>query len=215
MAAEGLIDRKEAILRVDPASLDQLLHPTLDPNAERKVIAKGLPASPGAVSGRVVFSADEAERLAKEGQDVILVRIETSPDDIHGMHAAKGILTARGGMTSHAAVVARGMGKACVCGAGDIQISYAEGTLSCRGVVVREGELLTIDGGEGTVMQGRVPTVDPKLSGDFATLMEWADAGRRLKVRTNAETPDDARAAVRFGAEGIGLCRTEHMFFAP
>lgn len=215
MAEEGLIDRDEAVLRVEPASLDQLLHPTLDPKAERKVIAKGLPASPGAVSGKVVLSADDAERLAKDGQAVILVRIETSPDDIHGMHAAKGILTARGGMTSHAAVVARGMGKACVCGVGDLSISYEDRSLTCRGVTVREGELLTIDGAEGTVMLGRIPTVDPKLSGDFATLMEWADTGRRLRVRTNAETPEDARAAVRFGAEGIGLCRTEHMFFAP
>src|SRR3954451_21572341 len=215
MAAEGLITQEEAVLRVDPSSLDQLLHPTLDPKAERKVIAKGLPASPGAVSGKIVFSADHAEKMAASGESVILVRIETSPDDIHGMHAAEGILTARGGMTSHAAVVARGMGKACVCGAGDLMISYAERTITCRGTVVREGEVITIDGGEGTVMLGRVPTVDPQLSGDFATLMGWADARRRLKVRTNAETPTDANTAVRFGAEGIGLCRTEHMFFAP
>jgi pyruvate, orthophosphate dikinase len=215
MAAEGLITQDEAVLRVDPASLDQLLHPTLDPAAERRIITKALPASPGAVSGKVVFSADHAEKRAKAGEDVILVRIETSPDDIHGMHAAKGILTSRGGMTSHAAVVARGMGKACVCGAGDLAINYAERTVSCRGVTVREGEEITIDGAEGTVMLGRVPTVDPKLSGDFATLMAWADARRRLKVRTNAETPEDATTAVRFGAEGIGLCRTEHMFFQP
>ncbi len=215
MAREGLIGEDEAVLRVEPTSLDQLLHPTLDPKAERKIVTKALPASPGAVSGKVVFSADEAERAAKAGEEVILVRIETSPDDIHGMHAAEGILTARGGMTSHAAVVARGMGKACVCGAGDLMISYADRTITCRGTVVREGEVITIDGGEGTVMLGRIPTVDPQLSGDFATLMGWADARRRLKVRTNAETPTDANTAVRFGAEGIGLCRTEHMFFAP
>ncbi|MEK0084824.1 pyruvate, phosphate dikinase [Benzoatithermus flavus] len=215
MANEGLITKEEAVLRVDPASLDQLLHPTLDPKAERQVIAKGLPASPGAVSGKVVFSADHAERMAAAGEPVILVRIETSPDDIHGMHAAKGILTSRGGMTSHAAVVARGMGKACVCGAGDITISYAEKAFTAKGVRVAEGDTITIDGGQGTVMLGKVPTVDPQLSGDFATLMEWADACRRLKVRTNAETPLDARTAIRFGAEGIGLCRTEHMFFQP
>ncbi|MFO1050342.1 MAG: pyruvate, phosphate dikinase [Geminicoccaceae bacterium] len=216
MAGEGLITQDEAVLRVDPASLDQLLHPTLDPKAERKIIAKGLPASPGAVSGKVVFSADHAEKMASAGESVILVRIETSPDDIHGMHAAKGILTSRGGMTSHAAVVARGMGKACVCGAGDLAISYADRAIVAKGGVrVLEGDVITLDGGEGTVMLGAVPTVDPQLSGDFATLMEWADAKRRLEVRTNAETPLDARTAVRFGAEGIGLCRTEHMFFQP
>ena len=215
MAAEGLITREEAILRVDPGSLDQLLHPTLDPKAERQVIAKGLPASPGAVSGKVVFSADHAEKMAAAGEAVILVRIETSPDDIHGMHAAKGILTSRGGMTSHAAVVARGMGKACVCGAGDLVISYADKAITARGVRIAEGDVITLDGAEGTVMLGAVPTVDPQLSGDFATLMEWADAYRRLKVRTNAETPLDANTARKFGAEGIGLCRTEHMFFQP
>ena len=215
MAAEGVITQEEAILRVDPGSLDQLLHPTLDPKAERKVIAKGLPASPGAVSGKVVFSADHAEKLAAAGEAVILVRIETSPDDIHGMHAAKGILTSRGGMTSHAAVVARGMGKACVCGAGDLVISYADKSLTARGLRIAEGDVITLDGAEGTVMLGAVPTVDPQLSGDFATLMEWADAARRLKVRTNAETPLDANTARKFGAEGIGLCRTEHMFFQP
>ena len=215
MAQEGLISEEEAVLRVDPASLDQLLHPTLDPKAERKVIGKGLPASPGAVSGAVVFTADDAEKRAKEGVAVILVRVETSPDDIHGMNAAKGILTSRGGMTSHAAVVARGMGKACVCGAGDLTINHAERTITGKGVTVAEGEVITIDGGEGTVMLGQVPTVDPQLSGDFTTLMGWADAHRRLKVRTNAETPNDARTAIRFGAEGIGLCRTEHMFFQP
>jgi pyruvate,orthophosphate dikinase len=215
MAAEGLITREEAVLRVDPGSLDQLLHPTLDPKAERQVIAKGLPASPGAVSGKVVFSADHAEKMAAAGEAVILVRIETSPDDIHGMHAAKGILTSRGGMTSHAAVVARGMGKACVCGAGDLVISYADKAVTARGVRIAEGDVITLDGAEGTVMLGAVPTVDPQLSGDFATLMEWADAYRRLKVRTNAETPLDANTARKFGAEGIGLCRTEHMFFQP
>jgi len=213
MAEEGLITREEAILRVDPASLDQLLHPTLDPRAERKVIARGLPASPGAVSGRVVFTADDAEQKAKLGEDVILVRVETSPEDIHGMHAAKGILTARGGMTSHAAVVARGMGKPCVCGASDIQILPAEKRFMADGVEVKEGDVITIDGGTGEVMLGRIPTVEPELSGEFATLMSWADAVRRMRVRTNAETPADARTAVRFGAEGIGLCRTEHMFF--
>jgi pyruvate,orthophosphate dikinase len=215
MAAEGLISEEEAVLRVDPGSLDQLLHPTLDPKAERKIIAKGLPASPGAVSGKVVFSADHAEKMAAAGEPVILVRIETSPDDIHGMHAAKGILTSRGGMTSHAAVVARGMGKACVCGAGDLAISYADKSVTGKGVRLSEGDVITLDGAEGTVMLGAVPTVDPQLSGDFATLMQWADANRRLKVRTNAETPLDARTAVKFGAEGIGLCRTEHMFFQP
>jgi pyruvate,orthophosphate dikinase len=213
MAREGLITREEALLRIDPAQLDQLLHPTLDPKAERRVIAKGLPASPGAVSGKVVMSAEEAERLAGAGEAVILVRIETSPDDIHGMHAARGILTARGGMTSHAAVVARGMGKPCVCGAGDLLISYEERAFSAGGVRVAAGELITIDGSTGEVMLGAVKTIDPQLSGDFATLMGWADEVRRLQVRTNAETPLDARTAVRFGCEGIGLCRTEHMFF--
>ncbi len=213
MAQEGLISREEALLRVDPASLDQLLHPTLDPKAERRVIAKGLPASPGAVSGRAVFSADEAERRAQAGEEVILVRVETSPEDIHGMHAARGILTARGGMTSHAAVVARGMGKPCVCGASDITIRHGERRFTADGVVVAEGDVITIDGATGEVMLGEVPTVEPELSGEFATLMAWADSVRRMKVRTNAETPADARTAVRFGAEGIGLCRTEHMFF--
>jgi pyruvate,orthophosphate dikinase len=213
LAGEGLITREEALLRVDPAALDQLLHPTLDPAAPRRVIAKGLPASPGAVSGKVVLSAEEADRLAAAGEAVILVRTETSPDDIHGMHVAKGILTARGGMTSHAAVVARGMGKACVCGAGDLLIGYEERAFSAGGVRVEAGEVITIDGSSGEVMLGAVATVDPQLSGDFATLMGWADAVRRLEVRTNAETPLDARTAVRFGCEGIGLCRTEHMFF--
>ncbi len=213
MAAEGVIGRDEAILRIEPASLDQLLHPTLDPEAPREVIAKGLPASPGAVSGKVVFNADEAERLGTMGEAVILVRIETSPEDIHGMHAAKGILTSRGGMTSHAAVVARGMGKPCVCAAADLAIDYRHQHLTVKGREIAAGEVITLDGSTGTVMLGAVPTVDPKLSGDFATLMSWADQHRRLKVRTNAETPLDARTARRFGAEGIGLCRTEHMFF--
>ncbi len=213
MANEGLIDRREAIRRVDPGSLDQLLHPTLDPKAPRQVIARGLPASPGAAAGGAAFSADEAEARAAKGERVILVRVETSPEDIHGMHAAAGILTARGGMTSHAAVVARGMGRPCVSGANDLRIDAQARTMSVRGTFVKDGDTITIDGGTGEVMLGEVPTVQPELSGDFATLMEWADAVRKLKVRTNAETPADARTARRFGAEGIGLCRTEHMFF--
>ena len=213
MVAEKLIDHREAIRRVEPGSLDQLLHPTLDPKAARKIIARGLPASPGAAAGRAVFTADEAEDRAAKGERVILVRVETSPEDIHGMHAAAGILTARGGMTSHAAVVARGMGRPCVSGASDLRIDPQARTMSVRGVNVRDGELLTIDGGTGEVMLGEVPTIQPDLSGDFATLMTWADKVRRLRVRTNAETPADARMARRFGAEGIGLCRTEHMFF--
>jgi len=213
MVQEGLIDSKTAVLRVEPQSLDQLLHPRLDPKAVKNVIAKGLPASPGAASGIVVFTADEAETRAGEGQEVILVRIETSPEDIHGMHAAQGILTARGGMTSHAAVVARGMGRPCVAGAGEVAIDYAKRKFTVGGVEVKEGERITIDGGTGEVMLGAVPTVQPGLSGDFARIMEWADAARRLKVRANAETPEDARTARKFGAQGIGLCRTEHMFF--
>ena len=213
MAEEGLISREEAIARVDPAALDQLLHPTLDPDAPRDVIAKGLPASPGAASGAAVFDADTAERWAADGKAVILVRTETSPEDIHGMHAARGILTARGGMTSHAAVVARGMGRPCVSGAGSIAISAKDKVMRVSGREVREGETLTIDGATGEVMAGEVPTVQPELSGDFGTLMGWADAVRRLKVRTNADTPNDAKTAREFGAEGIGLCRTEHMFF--
>lgn len=213
MANEGLITRDEAIQRIDPKSLDQILHPTLDPKAPRKLLARGLPASPGAASGKVVFSADKAEDWASRGEPVMLVRIETSPEDIHGMHAAKGILTTRGGMTSHAAVVARGMGRACVAGAGDIRIDYAAGTLSVGLQQVKEGETLTIDGGTGEIFLGEVPTQQPELSGDFATLMAWADGVRTMRVRTNAETPLDARTARTFGAEGIGLCRTEHMFF--
>ena len=215
MAREGLIDHREAVLRVNPASLDQLLHPTLDPKAARTLISKGLPASPGAASGAVVFSADEAESRAAKGETVILVRVETSPEDIHGMHAAQGILTTRGGMTSHAAVVARGMGRPCVAGAGGITVDYGAQTLSAGGHVVRAGDIITLDGATGEVFLGLVPMIEPQLSGEFATLMEWADSYRRLKVRTNAETPLDAETARRFGAEGIGLCRTEHMFFDP
>ncbi len=213
MVKEKLIGQAEAVTRIDPASLDQLLHPTPDPKAPRTVIAKGLAASPGAASGKAVFSADEAEKMAASGEAVILVRVETSPEDIHGMHAAKGILTARGGTTSHAAVVARGMGRPCVSGAGAIRIDYAAGKMTVGDTVVNKGDVITIDGSTGEVILGRVPTIEPALSGDFATLMAWADKLRRLKVRTNAETPADAAAAVKFGCEGIGLCRTEHMFF--
>ena len=213
LVEEGVIDREEAIRRVEPASLDQLLHPMLDPAAKTTVLARGLPASPGAASGKVVFSADEAESFAARGEAVILVRIETSPEDIHGMHAARGVLTTRGGMTSHAAVVARGMGRPCVAGAGDMRIDYEARTIAARATLVKAGEIITIDGSTGEVMVGEVPTIQPELSGDFATLMGWADAIRRLKVRANAETAIDARAARRFGAEGIGLSRTEHMFF--
>ncbi len=213
MAGEGLIDRNEAVLRIDPAGLDQLLHPTIDPDADRDLIATGLPASPGAASGEIVFSSDEAEALAQKGHKVILVRIETSPEDINGMHAAEGILTSRGGMTSHAAVVARGMGKPCVSGAGGIRVDYKAGTMSAGARALQKGETITIDGTTGEVFAGAIEMRRPELSDDFARLMEWADAARRLRVRTNAETPADARAARSFGAEGIGLCRTEHMFF--
>ncbi len=213
MANEGLIDRKTAVMRVNPAGLDQLLHPTLDPKAEKNLFSKGLPASPGAACGIVVFSADEAEMRAQKGESVILVRIETSPEDIHGMHAARGILTTRGGMTSHAAVVARGMGRPCVAGAGGILVDYGAQTLSAGGVSLRAGDILTLDGSTGEVFAGTVKMVEPRLSGDFGTLMEWADAVRRLKIRANAETPLDAQTARKFGAEGIGLSRTEHMFF--
>ncbi|MBN8815406.1 MAG: pyruvate, phosphate dikinase [Sphingomonas sp.] len=213
MAEEGLITREEAILRVEPGALDQLLHPTLDPKAARDVLTRGLPASPGAASGKVVFDADTAEKRAAAGDAVILVRTETSPEDIHGMHAARGILTARGGMTSHAAVVARGMGRPCVSGAGSLSIDAKAKVLRCAGREVNEGDIITIDGASGEVMIGEVPTVQPELAGDFGTLMGWADEVRKLKVRANAETPLDARTAREFGAEGIGLCRTEHMFF--
>ena len=213
MVAEGLIEKSEAVSRIEPESLDQLLHPTLDPDAPRDLLTRGLPASPGAASGKVVFSADEAEAAAAKGEKVILVRIETSPEDIHGMHAAQGILTSRGGMTSHAAVVARGMGRPCVSGAGDIRIDYAAQTLTSLGRTIAAGDILTIDGTTGQVMAGEVPTLQPELSGHFGTLMGWADDIRHMRVRANAETPLDARTAVEFGAEGIGLCRTEHMFF--
>jgi pyruvate,orthophosphate dikinase len=213
LVKDGVIDKREAVRRVEPGSLDQLLHPTLDPKAKKIVLARGLPASPGAASGIVVFSADEAERRAGKGERVILVRVETSPEDIHGMHAARGIVTTRGGMTSHAAVVARGMGRACVSGAGEIRIDYKAGTLTVRDVTVKAGETITLNGSTGEVMLGEVPTIQPELSGDFATLMGWADSIRTMKVRANAETPLDAATARRFGAEGIGLSRTEHMFF--
>ncbi|MDR6125566.1 pyruvate,orthophosphate dikinase [Sphingomonas sp. SORGH_AS802] len=213
MANEGLITEEEAVARVDPAALDQLLHPTLDPQAKRDVIAKGLPASPGAASGKAVFDADTAEKRNAAGEAVILIRTETSPEDIHGMHAARGILTARGGMTSHAAVVARGMGRPCVSGAGSIAISAKDKVMRVGGREIREGDVLTIDGATGEVMAGEVATVQPELAGDFATLMVWADKVRRLKVRANAETPLDCKTAREFGAEGVGLCRTEHMFF--
>jgi len=213
MANEGLITREEAIARVEPATLDQLLHPTIDPNAKRDPIATGLPASPGAASGEIVFSSDEAEALRQVGRKTILVRVETSPEDIHGMHAAEGIVTTRGGMTSHAAVVARGMGKPCVSGVGAIRIDYARQTLTAGGQTLKKGDVVTIDGAIGQVFAGAIPMVKPELTGDFAILMQWADAVRRMKVRANAETPLDARTARSFGAEGIGLCRTEHMFF--
>ena len=213
LADEGLISEEEAVMRVEPASLDQLLHPTIDPGSPRDVIANGLPASPGAATGKIVFSSDEAERLGSAGESVILVRDETSPEDIHGMHAARGIVTARGGMTSHAAVVARGMGRPCVSGAGEIQIYESAGELRVRGRTFKAGEIITIDGSKGEVLAGAVKMIEPELTGDFAALMVWADKIRRLKVRANAETPLDARTARQFGAEGIGLCRTEHMFF--
>ena len=215
MAQEGMIDRSAAVMRVNPASLDQLLHPTLDPKARRVLFAKGLPASPGAASGVVVFSADEAEMRAAKGEAVLLVRIETSPEDIHGMHAARGILTTRGGMTSHAAVVARGMGRPCVAGAGGISVDYGAQTLSAGGKTARGGDIITIDGATGEVFVGTVAMIEPQMSGEFATLMAWADDARRMRVRANAETPLDADTARKFGAEGIGLCRTEHMFFDP
>ena len=213
MANEGLITEEEAVARVDPAALDQLLHPTLDPKAPRDVIAKGLPASPGAASGIAVFDADTAEHRAELGESVILVRVETSPEDIHGMHAARGILTARGGMTSHAAVVARGMGRPCVSGVGSLAIDAKARLFRVGGREVKEGDIVTIDGSTGEVMLGEVATIEPELAGDFGTLMVWADKVRRLKVRANAETPKDCQTARQFGAEGVGLCRTEHMFF--
>ncbi len=215
MVKEGLITESDAVMRVEAGQLDQLLHPRLDPDAPRNVVSRGLPASPGAASGKIVLNSDLAEDLAQKGEDVILVRIETSPEDIHGMHAARGILTTRGGMTSHAAVVARGMGRPCVAGAGDISVDYETGEVRVGGRTLRAGDLLTIDGATGAVIEGEVPTIEPAMSGDFSTLMSWADSIRRMQVRTNAETPLDARTARDFGAEGIGLCRTEHMFFDP
>ncbi len=215
MVDERLISETEAVMRVDPAQLDQLLHPTLDPDAERNIIGHGLPSSPGAAAGKIVFTADEAEVWVGRGEGVILVRTETSPEDIHGMHVAKGILTTRGGMTSHAAVVARGMGRPCVSGAGDMRVDYENKKLISLGEEYAEGELLTIDGSTGQVMLGEVPTLQPELTGDFGRLMEWADAARTMGVRANAETPADAETARNFGAEGIGLSRTEHMFFDP
>ena len=213
LAKEKLISRQEAVSRIDPAALDQLLHPTIDPAAERKVLATGLPASPGAATGQIVFSSEDAELLKSQGHKVILVRVETSPEDIHGMHAAEGILTTRGGMTSHAAVVARGMGKPCVSGAGALRVDYRAQTMTAGGTTLTKGDALTIDGSTGQVLLGKVPMREPALAGEFGILMKWADAARKLKVRANADTPADARAAIKFGAEGIGLCRTEHMFF--
>jgi pyruvate,orthophosphate dikinase len=213
MAHEGLITRAEAVARIEPRMLEQLLHPTIDPESGSDLFARGLPASPGAASGTVVFTSEEAEIARTQGRKVILVRVETSPEDVHGMHAARGILTTRGGMTSHAAVVARGMGKPCVCGAGTIRVDFHAGTMSAGGRTIRSGDMITIDGGTGQVLVGAVPLREPELSGAFAELMEWADTFRRLKIRTNVDTPSDARAARGFGAEGIGLCRTEHMFF--
>ncbi|MEA3545422.1 MAG: pyruvate, phosphate dikinase, partial [Thermodesulfobacteriota bacterium] len=214
MVTKGLITDKEAVLRVDPEQLDQLLHPSLDPSAEKEIIARGLPASPGAASGQVVFNADEAEEQTRLKKKIILVRMETSPDDIHGMHAAQGILTARGGMTSHAAVVARGMGKCCVSGCGDIKVDYEKQQLKIKsGLIIKRGDTITLNGSTGEVMLGIVPKIQPEVSGDFAVFMRMADKYRRLNVRTNADTPHDSRVARDFGAEGIGLCRTEHMFF--
>jgi pyruvate,orthophosphate dikinase len=213
LANEGLISKKDAVARIEPASLDQLLHPTIDPSAKRDVVATGLPASPGAASGEIVFSSDEAAKLQADGRKVVLVRIETSPEDIHGMHAAEGILTTRGGMTSHAAVVARGMGKPCVSGAGSIRVDYGRGTMSIGDRTFKAGDVITIDGSLGQVLAGQMPMIEPELSGEFGTLMGWADQFRKLKIRANADTPADARTALKFGTEGIGLCRTEHMFF--
>jgi pyruvate,orthophosphate dikinase len=214
MVKTQMLSEKEAVLRVSPEQLEQLLHPSLDPAAQKMVIAKGLPASPGASSGKVVFNADDAEQQSNQKQKVILVRLETSPEDIHGMHAAQGILTARGGMTSHAAVVARGMGKCCVAGCSDLQIDYENQQLRTKsGHIIKQGDIITLDGSSGEVILGDVPKVQASVSGDFATLMEWADKFRRLEVRSNADTPHDAQVARKFGAQGIGLCRTEHMFF--
>ncbi|MCP4130766.1 MAG: pyruvate, phosphate dikinase [bacterium] len=213
MVAEGFIDKKEALLRIEPDSLDQLLHPMFDPNAERNVITKGLPASPGAATGKVVFHADEADEWNERGEPVILVRIETSPEDLKGMSASKGILTQRGGQTSHAAVVARGMGKCCVSGCGELEISYANKEIKVKGITIKEGDFISLDGSTGEVMLGEVATIEAELSGDFGTVMKWADEVKQLSIRTNADSPHDAKTARDFGAQGIGLCRTEHMFF--
>ncbi len=213
MAAEGIITRDEALLRIDPSALDQLLHPMIDPSAERIIVGSGLPASPGAATGEIVFSSEEAERLKLDGRKSILVRAETSPEDVHGMHAAEGVLTTRGGMTSHAAVVARGMGKPCVTGAGNLKVDLKSGVLIGAGMRLKRGDIITIDGGLGQVLKGAVPMLQPELSGEFATVMQWADKARRMKVRANADNPADALVAKMFGAEGIGLCRTEQMFF--
>ena len=215
MAESGLISKEEAINRIDPIALDQLLHPALDPNAPRNVLGRGLPASPGAATGKVVFSSMEAEELATKGEKAILVRIETSPEDIGGMHASAGILTTRGGMTSHAAVVARGMGRPCVAGAGEISVDYQDKSFSASGQIVRKGDVITIDGARGEVILGAVETIQPEMTGEFGVFMDWVDNTRLMSVRTNAETPEDVRTALKFGAEGIGLCRTEHMFFEP
>jgi pyruvate, orthophosphate dikinase len=213
MVTQKLITKEEALMRIDPVSLDQLLHPTLDPKAKRNVITKGLPASPGAGVGRVVFNADDAETWSSKGEKVVLVRVETSPEDLKGMSVAQGILTARGGMTSHAAVVARGMGKCCVSGCSELEVDYKKRVFKIRNITVKQGDFISLDGSSGEVMLGKVPTVNPQLSGNFGTIMKWADEARKLGVRTNADTPHDAEVARGFGAEGIGLCRTEHMFF--
>ena len=210
---ENVISKEEALKRINPESLEQLLHPTLDPKAEKLVLTKGLPASPGAASGKIVFNADEAEAIAKTEENVILVRTETSPEDIHGMHAAKGILTGRGGMTSHAAVVARGMGRPCVSGASEIFIDEVNKTLKVKDRLLNSHDIITINGSTGEVILGKISTVEPELSDNFNIIMKWANEFKRLSVRTNAETPEDVKIAKRFGAEGIGLCRTEHMFF--
>src|SRR5690606_28714095 len=214
MVGEGLITAEEAVCRIEPPSLDQLLHPTIDPRVERMIIGSGLPASPGAAVGEIVFTAEEAVEAEAEGRKVVLVRTETSPEDIHGMHAAEAILTTRGGMTSHAAVVARGMGIPCIVGAGTLRVDVRNQQIVCPGgIILKRGDTITLDGSAGHLLKGDVPMIQPELSGDFGRLMEWADAARRMTVRTNADTPQDARAARSFGAEGIGLCRTEHMFF--
>ena len=213
MVREGLISKKEALLRIQPKTLDNLLHPSLNEKSEINVIANGLPASPGAASGKVVFSSEEAERLNSMMQDTILVRVETSPEDINGMHASKGILTSRGGMTSHAAVVARGMGRPCVSGSSEIEIDYQKKLFKVKHTEIFEGDIITIDGSTGRIILGEVDTIKPEITGDFLKVMNWSDKYRKLKIRTNSETPDDTKTARDFGAEGIGLCRTEHMFF--